>query len=125
MSIRTISEMCGWGGDKCLDKIDWNTKTITSYELCGGARFMARDDSLHFWLSTNNDIYRVNVLDGKLDVLDKPARCRNVNDILCTENGNLYIATSDEGLFVRDSIGRFLCIILAATARCLRITFFL
>ena len=95
------------GGDKCLDKIDWNTKTITSYELCGGARFMARDDSLHFWLSTNNDIYRVNVLDGKLDVLDKPARCRNVNDILCTENGNLYIATSDEGLFVRDSIGRF------------------
>lgn len=96
------------GGDRSLDKVDWESKKIISYRLDGVVRLMVRDDYSHFWISTNNDIYRANVLNGKMDVLVKPARCRNVNDMLGAADGSLYIATSDEGLFVRDKrSGRF------------------
>lgn len=88
-------------GEEKLVRLDWNNKTYSSSPLASQALVIKRRDKDNFWLVTLDGLYSVNTLSGKKTKFALPETCIDVNDVLTASNGDLYIATVDEGLFVK------------------------
>ena len=88
-------------GEEKLVRLDWNSKTFSSSPLASQALVIKRRDKDNFWLVTLDGLYSVDALSGKKTKFILPETCIDVNDVLTASNGDLYIATVDEGLFVK------------------------
>ncbi len=95
-------------GNDYLGRIDWDKKTYKAYSLSTPAMQLARMDKDHFWLVTVENVCLVNVHTGARGVFNLPAECVDINDMLTSSAGDIYVATAGEGLFVgsKDMYGR-------------------
>lgn len=88
-------------GERFLVSIDWKEKKYKRYPLERNSILLAPKDDDNFWLVTLKGLSSVNINTGKRDLYNLPAKCVDINDVLTTKNGDLYIATADEGLFIK------------------------
>ena len=88
-------------GEEKLVRLDWNNKTYSSAPLTSQALVIKRRDKDNFWLVTLDGLYSVDALTSKKTKFVLPETCIDVNDVLTASNGDLYIATVDEGLFIK------------------------
>ncbi len=95
-------------GNDYLGRIDWDKKSYEAYSLTTPAMLLARMDKDHFWLVTVEEVYLVNVHTGTRTVFNLPEKCADINDMLTSASGDIYVATADEGLFMgsKDMSGR-------------------
>lgn len=101
-SVYTDANGIIWiAGEEVLVRLDWDNMTYSSSPLASQAMAIKRKDDGHFWLVTLDGLYSVDILSGRKTKHELPARCVDINDVLSTRNGDLYIATADEGLFVK------------------------
>ena len=104
-SIRSVytddNGMIWIAGEESLARLDWEKKTYHSSPLASQAMLIKRRNKDNFWLATLDGLYSVNVITGQKTKYELPETCIDINDILSTRNGDLYIATADEGLFVK------------------------
>ncbi len=87
-------------GNDYLGRIDWDNKTYTAYPLSNPAMLLKRKDENSFWLVTVENVFSVNIHNSEKTLFDLPDKCIDINDIITTDDGTVYIATADEGLFV-------------------------
>jgi len=88
-------------GEEALVRIDWDKKSISSSPLASQAMLIKRRDRDNFWLMTLNGLYSVDINTGLKTKYSLPEKCIDINDVLSVSNGDLYIATADEGLFIK------------------------
>lgn len=88
-------------GEEALVRIDWDEKKISSSPLASQAMLIKSRDDNNFWLVTLNGLYSVDINTGQKTKYSLPENCIDINDVLSARNGDLYIATADEGLFVK------------------------
>ncbi len=89
-------------GNDYLGRIDWKTKTYTAYPLRNPAIMIATKDDDHFWLATLEEVWVVDVHTAEMTQFALPENCVDINDMITTQKGELYVATADEGLFSCD-----------------------
>ncbi|MBQ8806945.1 MAG: response regulator [Bacteroidaceae bacterium] len=90
-------------GEEVLVRLDWDNKTYSSTPLASQAMAIKKRDENNFWLVTLNGLYSVNINSGKKTKYKLPENCIDINDVLSTTNGDLFVATTDEGLFIKKS----------------------
>lgn len=88
-------------GEEALVRLDWDNKTYSSVPLTSQAMLIKRRDNNNFWLVTLDGLYSVNIYSRKKTKYTLPENCIDINDVLSTSNGDLFIATADEGLFIK------------------------
>ena len=88
-------------GERFLVSIDWAKKIYKRYPLERNSILLAPKDEDNFWLVTLKGLSSVNINTGKKSLYELPPKCVDINDVLTAKNGDLYIATVDEGLFVK------------------------
>ncbi|MCM1312438.1 MAG: ATP-binding protein [Bacteroides sp.] len=90
-----------FAGEKKLVRMDWDNRKYKSYPLTSNSVLIARKDEGHFWLATLDGLYVVDIHDGSRTKYPLPDICLDINAVLTTQNGDLYIGTTDAGLFVQ------------------------
>ncbi len=87
-------------GNDYLGRIDWDNKKYTTYPLKNPAMLLKRKDKNSFWLVTVENVYSINIHTAEKTIFNLPDECIDINDIVTNEDGTVYVATADEGLFV-------------------------
>ncbi len=90
-----------FAGDDRLVRMDWDNKEYKAFPLNSSSVLVAHKDEGHFWHATLDGLYIVDIQDGSRTKYPLPDSCSDINAVLTTKNGDLYIGTADAGLFVQ------------------------
>lgn len=90
-----------FAGKSKLVRMDWDNRKYKAYPLNSSSVLLAYKDEQHFWHATLDGLYVVDINDGSRTRYPLPANCLDINAVLTTKNGDLYIGTADAGLFVQ------------------------
>ncbi|MCD8236461.1 MAG: ATP-binding protein [Prevotellaceae bacterium] len=90
-----------FAGENKLVKMDLDNRKYKAFPLNSSSVLVAHKDDRHFWHATLDGLYVVDINDGSRTKYPLPANCLDINAVLTTKNGDLYIGTADAGLFVQ------------------------
>lgn len=98
---KDVNGVLWFAGKNKLVRMDLDNRKYKAFPLNSSSVLVAHKDDRHFWHVTLDGLYIVDINDGSRTKYPLPDNCLDINAILTTRNGDLYIGTADAGLFVQ------------------------
>ncbi|RHL10480.1 MULTISPECIES: response regulator [Bacteroides] len=90
------------GGYYNLKRIDFARKNIRAYPGLSGITDIKEKDKQHMWIGTATGLYLLDTETGKFEYITMPIESFYINALYQSDNGLLYIGTSNSGLLIYD-----------------------
>ena len=102
-SIMKSSDGNIWsGGYYNLKRIDFARKNIRAYPGLSGITDIKEKDEQHMWIGTATGLHLLDTETGKFEYITMPIESFYINALYQSDNGLLYIGTSNSGLLIYD-----------------------
>ena len=102
-SIMKSSDGNIWsGGYYNLKRIDFARKNIRAYPGLSSITDIKEKDEQHMWIGTATGLYLLETETGKFEYITMPIESFYINALYQSDNGLLYIGTSNSGLLIYD-----------------------
>lgn len=90
------------GGYYNLKQIDFSRKNIRTYPGLNGITDIIEKDEKHMWIGTATGLYLLDKESGEFQYISMPIESFYINALYQSDNGLLYIGTSNSGLLIYD-----------------------
>jgi signal transduction histidine kinase/DNA-binding response OmpR family regulator len=90
------------GGYYNLKQIDISRKNIRAYPGLNGITDIIEKDEKHMWIGTATGLYLLDKESGEFQYISMPIESFYINALYQSDNGLLYIGTSNSGLLIYD-----------------------
>ena len=90
------------GGYYNLKQIDFSRKNIRTYPGLNGITDIIEKDEKHMWIGTATGLYLLDKESGEFQYISMPIESFYINALYQSDNGLLYIRTSNSGLLIYD-----------------------
>lgn len=90
------------GGYYNLKQIDFSRKNIRTYPGLNGITDIIEKDEKHMWIGTATGLYLLDKENGEFQYISMPIESFYINALYQSDNGLLYIGTSNSGLLIYD-----------------------
>lgn len=91
-----------FGGYYNLKQIDFSRKNIRTYPGLNGITDIIEKDEKHMWIGTATGLYLLDKENGEFQYISMPIESFYINALYQSDNGLLYIGTSNSGLLIYD-----------------------
>ena len=85
-----------------LKRIDFARKNIRAYPGLSGITDIKEKDEQHMWIGTATGLHLLDTETGKFEYITMPIESFYINALYQSDNGLLYIGTSNSGLLIYD-----------------------